>query len=212
MFGGFIVKSKLVVIAVASVVASMYSISAQAASVYATYAGSQLGVTERTQALVQTGLFNTGVTASGIGLGVNNDLYISAGNHLINYKLNGTLINNMTFPDTAINYTDVSVGGGKVLASYNGSQLGFTVRDYGLNQLNAVTTGFNISGIAAGDNNHVYLSSGNHLYDYLTNGTLVTNMTFPDAAINYTDIDYGNNMLVASYTGSQQGVTYVTWR
>ena len=176
-------------------------------TVYATYAGSQLGVTERTQTLVQTNFFGTGVTASGIGLGVSNDLYISAGNHLINYSTNGALINDMTFPDTAINYTDVSIGGGNVLASYNGSQLGFTVRDYGLNQLNAVTTGFNINGIAAGDNNHVYLASGNHLYDYLTDGTLVTNMTFPDAAINYTDIDYGNNLLVASYTGSQQGVT-----
>lgn len=176
-------------------------------TVYATYAGSQLGVTERTQTLAQTNYFGTGVTASGIGLGVSNDLYISAGNHLINYSINGTLINDMTFPDTTINYTDVAVGGGNVLASYNGSQLGFTVRDYGLNQLNAVTTGFNINGIAAGDNNHVYLASGNHLYDYLTNGTQVTDMTFPDAGINYTDIDYGNNMLVASYTGSQQGVT-----
>ncbi|MEQ6342371.1 MAG: FxDxF family PEP-CTERM protein [Gammaproteobacteria bacterium] len=196
-------KSKLAIIAVASI----FSISAQAENIYATYAGSQLGVTERTQALVQTGFFSTGVTASGIALGVNNDLYISAGNHLINYNINGTLINNMTFPDSAINYTDVAVGGGNVLASYNGSQMGFTVRDYSLNQLNAVTTGFNISGIAAGDSGHVYLASGNHLYDYMTNGTLVTNMTFPDAAINYTDIDYSNNMLVASYTGSQQGVT-----
>ncbi|NRR32887.1 PEP-CTERM sorting domain-containing protein [Oxalobacteraceae bacterium] len=178
-----------------------------ATTVYATYTGSQLGVTERTESLSQTLSFATGVSASGIALGVSNDLYIAAGNQLINYGTNGTLINTMTFPDPSINYTDVDVGGGHVVASYNGSQQGFTVRDYALNQSNAVGTGFNISGIAAGINDHVYLASGNHLYDYLSNGTQVFNMTFPDAGINYTDIDYGNNMLVASYTGAQQGVT-----
>ncbi|WP_446033172.1 FxDxF family PEP-CTERM protein [Rugamonas apoptosis] len=113
----------------------------------------------------------------------------------------------MAFPIASINYTDVDVGGGHVVASYNGPQQGFTVRDYALNQSNAVSTGFNINGIAAGDNNHVYLASGNHLYDYLTNGTQVTNMTFPDQGINYTDVAYGNNWVVASYAGSQHGVT-----
>lgn len=177
------------------------------ATVYASYSGSQLGVTQRTDGLAQTNYFGTGVQARGLALGANNDLYIAAGNHLINYSTSGALINDMAFPIASINYTDVDVGGGYVVASYNGSQLGFTVRDYALNQSNAVSTGFNINGIAAGDNNHVYLASGNHLYDYLTNGTQVTNMTFPDQGINYTDVAYGNNWVVASYAGSQHGVT-----
>jgi hypothetical protein len=94
-----------------------------------------------------------------------------------------------------------------VVASYKGSQQGVTIRNYGLGQLNSFNTGFDINGIAAGANNNVYLASGNHLYDYNINGTLITNMTFPDVGINYTDVDYGNGMVVASYTGSQRGVT-----
>ena len=175
--------------------------------VYATYAGSQQGVTVRNQGLVQTNVFGTGVTASGIALGVNNDLYISAANQIRNYNVNGSLINTMTFPDPAINYTDVDVGDGRVVASYSGSQQGVTIRDYGLNQSFSFNTGFNISGIAAGANAHVYLSSGNHLYDYLIDGTLVTDMTFPDTGINYTDVAYSNGMVFASYSGSQRGVT-----
>ena len=178
-----------------------------ATTVYASYTGSQLGVTQRDQALNQTNAFSTGVTASGIAVGVSNDLYLAAGNHLYNYGTGGNLITDMTFPDPAINYTDVDVGGGHVVASYKGSQQGVTIRNYGLGQLHAFNTGFNINGIAAGANNNVYLASGNHLYDYNVNGTLITNMTFPDVGINYTDVDYGNGMVVASYTGSQRGVT-----
>ncbi len=180
---------------------------AAAVVVYATYAGSQQGVTVRDQGLVQTSVFGTGVTASGIALGVSNNLYISAGNQLIDYNVNGTLNNTMTFPISTINYSDVDVGSGRVVASYTGSQQGVTIRDYGLNQITAFGTGVNASGVAAGDGGHVYLSSGNRLYDYLFDGTLITTMTFPDTAINYTDVDYKDGVVYASYKGSQQGVT-----
>lgn len=199
-------------LAAAGVALSLFAAStsiSQAASVivYATYAGSQQGVTERNQGLAQTNFFGTGVTANGIALGTSNNLYLAAGNQILDYNRNGTLNNTMTFPDAGINYTDVDVGGGRVLASYAGSQQGVTVRDYGLNQTSFFGTGVNASGIAAGDNAHVYLSSGNHLYDYLIDGTLVTNMTFPDTGINYTDVAYSNGTVYASYNGSQQGVT-----
>lgn len=187
--------------------ASTSTSQAAAVIVYASYAGSQQGVTVRDQALVQTNFFGTGITASGIALGVSNNLYLTAGNQIRDYNVNGILNNTMTFPDPSINYTDVDVGDGRVVASYTGSQQGVTIRDYGLNQLNSFNTGFNISGIAAGANAHVYLASGNHLYDYLIDGTLVTNMTFPDTAINYTDVAYSNGMVFASYNGSQRGVT-----
>ena len=75
-----------------------------------------------------------------------------------------------------------------VYASYDGSYQGVTVRDLALNQQSYFGTGFNINGIAAGPNNTVFLASGNHLYDYNANGTLITDMTFPDTGINYTDV------------------------
>ncbi|MCF7966388.1 hypothetical protein V3O24_16735 [Methylobacter sp. Wu8] len=187
----------------------MMTIAGQASAdvVYASYTGSQQGVTVRDLKLNQLSFFNTGFNASGIAPGPNNDVYLASGNHLYNYSANGALITDMTFPDGGINYTSVAVSGDKVYASYTGSQQGVTVRDLKLNQLSFFNTGFNASGIAAGPNNDVYLASGNHLYNYKVDGTLITNMTFPIATINYTDVAVSGGKVYASYTGSQQGVT-----
>lgn len=167
---------------------SYTGVSATADHVYACYAGSQLGVTVRDLNLNQQSFFATGLHANGIAAGQNNDVYVVAGNHIYNYAANGTLIRNMTFPDTGINYTDVSVYGGLVYASYSGSQHGFTIRDLALNQLSFASLAINISSIAAGPRGDVYLASANHLYNYAPNGTLITNMTFPSNTINYSGI------------------------
>ncbi|WDE13538.1 hypothetical protein [Thalassomonas haliotis] len=156
--------------------------------VFATYEGSQLGVTVRDLDLNQISFFATGIKANGIAAGPNNDLYLAAGNHIYHYNIDGTLIQDMVFPDDSINYTDVSVIGQRVYAAYNGSQEGFTVRDLQLKQLSFTNTGFNINAVAAGPDNTLYLSSGNHLYQYQSNGTLLKNMTFPDDRINYSGI------------------------
>ncbi|MGI0117607.1 hypothetical protein [Zooshikella sp. RANM57] len=156
--------------------------------VYAAYEGSQLGVTVRDLNLNQLSFFNTGVKANGIAAGPNNDVFVAAGNHIYHYKTNGTLIKDMEFPISTINYTDVTVIGNRVYASYNGSQKGFTIRDMNLNQLSYTNTGFDINGIAAGPENDLYLASANHIYNYNTNGSLIKDMTFPDNRINYTGV------------------------
>lgn len=163
--------------------------------VYACYQGSQQGVTVRDLALNQLSFFDTGVNASGIAAGPNDDVYITAGNHIINYKTNGTLIKDMVFPIPTINYTDVTVVCNTVYASYNGSQQGFTVRDLQLNQLSFVAIAANIKSIAAGPNNDVYLASANHLLNYSANGALIKDMAFPDPAINYTGVAVTFNTL-----------------
>jgi hypothetical protein len=156
--------------------------------VYAAYKGSQLGVTVLNANLNQLSYFNTGVEASGIAAGPDGDVYITAKNHIYHYKANGTLIKDMTFPITSIHYTDVTVIGDKVIASYNGSQEGFTIRDLALNQLSFVGTGFSINSLAAGPDNNVYLASANHIYNYALAGTLIEDMTFPDSRINYSGV------------------------
>jgi hypothetical protein len=163
--------------------------------VYASYKGSQQGVTVRDLNLVQLSCFNTGVNASGIAAGPNNDVYIAAGSHLINYRTDGTLIKDMAFPDTGVNYTDVTVLGGTVYASYNGSQQGFTVRDLALNQSSFVAIAANIHSIAAGPNNDVYLASANKLLNYSAGGQLIKDMTFPISTINYTGVTVTFNTL-----------------
>ena len=176
-------------------------------TVYASYSGSQLGVTERDTALVQTGFFGTGTNINGLGTGPAGTLYLAGGNRLFQYTTGGTLLNTMTFPDTAINYTDVDYGNGVVAATYTGSQQGVTIRDTALNQNLSFGTGVNASGVALGGNNDVYISAGNELREYSLAGALLNQMVFPDAGIDYTDIDYLDGMVVASYGGSQFGFT-----
>ncbi len=174
---------------------------------FAAYNGVQQGVTVRTLNLQQVSFVQTPHPVNGVAAGPNNDLYLVNRNHIYNYSVNGALIREMNFPDAGVNYTDISVRGNRVYASYNGSQKGFTVRDLALNQLAFIPTNFSINGIAAGTNNDVYLASGNRLYRYGTNGTLLKVMTFPDAGVVYTDVAVICGRLLATYSGSQHGFT-----
>jgi len=164
------------------------SVTVKGDKVYATYDGSQLGVTVRDLNLNQLSFFSTGVHASGIAAGPNNDLYVTAANHIFNYGVGGNLIKDMEFPISSIEYTDVTVLCDNVYASYKGSQQGFTVRDLGLDQTSYTNTGFDISSIAAGPSSNLYLTSANHIYNYNINGTLIQDMEFPISSINYTGV------------------------
>ncbi len=93
-------------------------------------------------------------------------------------------------------------------ASYNGPQLGFTIRDANtLSQHAWRDTGIVASGIAVDDSSNVYLPAANHLRKYSPDGTLLTDMAFPIASINYTDVAVNGDKLYATYKGSQLGVT-----
>jgi len=81
------------------------------AKIYASYTGSQQGVTVRNLNLNQTSNFSTGFNISGIDAGPNNEIYLASGNKLYRYHASGALITTMTFPDPLINYTDVSYAG-----------------------------------------------------------------------------------------------------
>lgn len=189
--------------------AVMAGSATQAATVYASYKGSQQGVTVRDTNLNQIRYFATGLNAEGIAAGVNNDVYLASGSHLLNYSNTGTLIKDMNFGDNSgIVYTDVAVGNGKVFASYTGSQHGVTVRDFALNQLSYINTGFDSTGISAGNNNDFYLASTSHLYHYSADGTQIADMNFGNnSGIVYTDVAFAGTQIYASYTGSQTGVT-----
>lgn len=156
--------------------------------VFATYEGSQKGVTIRDLALNQLSSFNTGVEAGGIAAGPDDDVFVTAQNHILHYRNDGTLLKDMAFPVTSINYTDVTVIGDKVVVSYNGSQKGFSVRDLTLTQLSYVATSFDIEALAAGPNLDVYLTCANHIYNYSLSGNQITDMEFPINSINYSGV------------------------
>ncbi len=190
------------------ILASTIATAAQATGpVYATYAGSQLGITDRDTALVQQNAFSTGLVASGITVTTSNRIYTSAQNNLLEYSVGGALVNQMTFPDAAIDYTAIDTAGDQVFATYKGSQQGVTLRTSALVQTSSFGTGVDATGIAVAPGNAIYITAANSIYHYDFSGALQNTMTFPDDGILYTDIDFGYGMLFASYAGSQLGFT-----
>jgi hypothetical protein len=179
-----------------------------AGPVYATYEGSQLGITDRNANLVQNQAITTGVQQSGISVtGNGNRIYTTAQNTIREYNNTGSLVNLMTFGDAAINYTGIDTSGGKVFATYTGSQRGVTIRNGNLVQQSAFSTGLQASDLAVTPGGSIFLTADNGIYEYSQAGSLLNQMIFPDAGVNYTGIDYGYGRLFASYNGSQLGFT-----
>lgn len=182
---------------------------ANANNVYTAYSGSQQGVTIRdANTLVQSGIIGTNFNVNGIAAGHSNNVYLTSGNQIFNYSTNGSLLNSFTWYDNTITYGDASVGGNNVYTAYSGSQQGVTIRDADtLAQSAIIDTGFNINGVSAGHNDDVYLTSGNSIFNYSTNGSLLNSFTWSDNSIVYGDIAVGANNVFTVYGGSQQGVT-----
>ena len=94
-----------------------------------------------------------------------------------------------------------------IYASYDGSQVGFTVRNTKLEQLLYTNTKIDYSGVAAGVSDDLYLTAQNHIYHYSNDGDLIKDMDFPDGGVNYVGIAVKNSKVYAAYKGSQRGVS-----
>ena len=161
-------------------------------SISSSYNGVQLGVTNRNaDTLVQNSSFMTGINAGSISKGLDSDLYLTSGNNIYNFSNGGSLLNTMTFPNSGINYTDVTVQDGLLVASYGGVANGITIRDAdALIQLSYFNLDFSINGIDAGDNSDIFLAGGNSLYKYGLDGSQLNSFTWGDNSIIYTDIAF----------------------
>lgn len=165
--------------------------------IYCGYSGSQTGFTCRDMNLNQLFHRDTDFVINGIATGPNNDLFMVSGNTIYHYSDNGDFLNKFSWPNNSINYSDVTVMGNFVIASYNGSQTGFTVRNLSLEQLMAVPTDFNPSSVGSGRNNDIYLTSENRIFRYAMMPQFVEEMTFPDSSITYDGITGTKNVVVA---------------
>lgn len=145
--------------------------------------------------------------ASGLTL-LNDNLYMTAGNSIYKYSTSGTLINQFSWGDNTLSYTDVTTGNGQLYATYTGSQNGITIRDLtSLGQYTYFDTGVAATGIIAGASNDLYITAGNSIYHYGTNGSLLNSFSWLDNSITYTDVTITDGKLFATYTGSQNGIT-----
>lgn len=183
-------------------------------TVYATYIDTSSnpdGFTVRDSANLpwQKAQYNTPLsgTASGLSL-LKDSLYITAGNNIYKYSTSGNQVNQFTWQDNSLSYTDVTTGNGLLYATYTGSQNGITVRDLNsLSQYSVINTGVAATGIIAGASNDLYITAGNSIYRYGTNGSLLNSFSWSDNTITYTDITIVDGKLLATYTGSQHGIT-----
>lgn len=183
--------------------------------IYTVYGGSQNGITVRNaDTLAQINYFDPGFYSSSIVSGNDHNMYLTSGNTIYNYSDTGSFISSFSFPDSNINYHEVAYAGDEIYTAYNGSQNGVTVRDsMSFNQLFFFDPGFAINGITAGDNDDMYLTSGNNIYNYSNTGTLLNSFAWSGTGITYRDTTFNGNTanaddkLYTVYDGVQQGVT-----
>jgi hypothetical protein len=185
--------------------------------IYTVYGGSQNGITVRNaDTLAQINYFDPGFYSSSIVSGNTHNMYLTSGNTIYNYSDTGNFISSFSFPDTGINYHEIAYAGDEIYTAYSGSQNGVTVRDsMSFNQLSFFDPGFAINGITAGDNDDMYLTSGNYIYNYSNAGILLNSFAWGSTNITYRDTTFneGNpstntvDKLYTVYDGVQQGVT-----
>jgi hypothetical protein len=184
--------------------------TANASVIYAAYQGSQQGISVRDSlTLNQINSFNVGFDINGIAAANGNEVLLSSGNTIYRYRNDGTLLNSFSWVQYPVTYTDVSVQNETLYASYTGGfGPGVTERDSEtLGQSNFFNTGTTPSSVNDGLDNDLYMTNGNVISNYGTDGTFIGSMTFPNTGIVYTDSTTQGGFLVASYTGSQQGLT-----
>lgn len=205
---------RLTLMKVAVLAMAMSTSHAYADTVYATYIDTSTNpdgftVRDSSNLSLQYAYHNTALSGAASGLSLlNNNLYITAGNGIYNYSASGSLVNQFTWYDNSLSYTDVTTGNGLLYATYAGSQNGITIRDLtSLNQYKVISTGVAATGIIAGASNDLYITAGNSIYRYGTNGSLLNSFSWSDNTITYTDITIVNDKLYATYTGSQNGIT-----
>lgn len=162
-------------------------------SIYAAYTGSQNGVTIRdSTTLVQTALFDPGFAVDNIAAGNGNEMYLTSGNTIHRYSNTGVQLASLIFPDPGVDYQGITmaVSGNNIYTAYTGSQNGVTVRDaLSLVQSFFFDPGFAVDNLVAGDNNDMFLTSGNSIYHYSDVGIQLNSFTFPDQ-VNYEGIAF----------------------
>ena len=94
-----------------------------------------------------------------------------------------------------------------IYSSYSGSQTGVTIRNEMLDQSAFLPMAFAPNAIADGADSSFYLTSGNHIYRYNTQGKQLAHFAWEDTSIKYTGVALSGNNIYVAYTRSQTGVS-----
>ena len=181
--------------------------------IYSAYNGSENGITVRDAAtLNQTNYFSLGFVVDNVAAGDNNDMFLTSGNSIYHYSNTGTQLNSFTWSSGTISYQGISFSadGNLFYTAYNASENGITVRDTTtLNQTAYFSLDFAVDNVAAGDNNDMFLTSGNNIYHYSNAGTQLDSFSWSTETISYEGVSFavGDNSFYTVYNGSENGIT-----
>jgi microcompartment protein CcmK/EutM len=146
-----------------------------------------------TATLNQTAYLALDFAVDNVAAGDNNDMFLTSGNSIYHYSTSGTQLNSFTWGSETISYESVSfaVGDNSFYTAYNGSENGITVRDSTtLNQTAYFGLDFAVDNVAAGDNNDMFLTSGNSIYHYSNTGTQLNSFSWGNTSISYEGISF----------------------
>ena len=177
------------------------SISVGDGQFFAGVSGSQNGITVRnSRTFNQTMWIPTNYQVGRVAAGGDSDFYVTVDNVIYRYSDAGEQLGFFEFDDHELLYGAVTYSNGRIYVSYSGSQEGISVRDAtSLEQVDLFSPGFTVNGIAAGENDDLYLTSGDNIYRYSTAGSQLDSFSFGNNGIDYQGISVGSGELGQAY-------------
>jgi sugar lactone lactonase YvrE len=178
------------------------SMSVADGNLFVGYGGVENGVSVRDSRTLEQIRFTELPHAVGaVTAGGDNDFYVTVDDEVYRYSDSGEQLNVFKFGDPGLVYGDIAYSNSRIYVTYSGSQQGISVRDAVslAQQLDFFEPGFTVSGIAAGANDDLYLTSANNIYRYSIDGTELGSFTFPNEGIDYQGIALGSGELSQAF-------------
>ena len=141
---------------------------------------------------------------SGLALGQFGDVLVAAGNSLIQYSTAGSFLQSVDQPDTVFN--DVALIDGIPIAA---TGTGISRRNVdSLVELNTVDLGFEPTSIAQAGAGEIYLTAGNQVFRYTSDGVTELASFSGNSDFTYTDVALVANVVYATYNSiSENGIS-----
>lgn len=161
-----------------------------------TAAGGNNSVSKRdAETISDAGSFDIAAAATGIALGSSNDVYLAAGDTLYHYDTDGTLLTSVT--DAGAVYNDVALVDGNLVVA---TSTGISVRDAStLVESSAAALGFGPNSVAAAGMGEIYLTSGNEVFRYTSDGATELAVYPGNLGFTYTDVALVKSVVYATY-------------
>ena len=172
------------------------------------------GITIRDpQTLAQSTFFATAAAPTSVEDGFGR-LYITAGNQLFIYNANGEELASFTDQDSNVEFVESAVSGTRLYVGTTGTTNRISVRSpITLAEITSFAVPFAVDGLVAGDFDDLFITSGDSVFQYATDGTELNAISAEDASLMLTDVTFvadprppAEGTVLALTTGNQDAV------